>query len=34
MDTLVDRNSDRALAEACGDAIAERLERLEELERG
>ena len=33
MDTLVDRDSDRTLAAACGEAIAERLERLEALEQ-
>jgi hypothetical protein len=33
MDTLVDRDSDQPLVRACGEAIAERLERLEELKR-
>jgi hypothetical protein len=33
MDTLLDRESDRALAEACGEAIAARLDRLEVLEQ-
>ena len=33
LDSLVDRESDRALAEACGEAIAARLDRLEVLEQ-